>query len=132
MNNCFLWGCKLLRLLANENIPRLLIEQLRQRSHDVRWIREDRRGISDPAVLADAMAEHRILLTIDKDFGEFVFRHGLAASCGIVLLRVTSSSQAEFAGLVTPILDANEARWVGHFSVISNKRIRVVALPRSR
>ena len=62
----------MLRLLANENIPRLLIEQLRQRGHDVSWIREQNRGISDPLVLANAMKEARVLLTMDKDFGEYV------------------------------------------------------------
>lgn len=130
-SNCFRRGCELLRLLANENIPRLLIEQLRQRGHDVHWVREGQQGISDPLVLAVAMAESRVLLTLDKDFGEFVFRRGHAASCGIVLVRIVSTSQAEFADFVLPILEANEAKWVGHFSVIGRDRTRVAALPQA-
>ncbi len=119
----------MLRLLANENVPRLVIARLRGNGHDVRWIREGQSGIADPVVLANAMAESRILLTLDKDFGEFVFRHGQSASCGIVLVRMPSNSQAEFADLLIPMLESNEAIWKGHFSVIGKNRVRVVALP---
>lgn len=78
----------MLKLLANENTPRLLVAELRARGHDVRWVLEEARGIADPVVLRQAVTEQRILLTGDKDFGDLVFREGRAASCGIVLLRV--------------------------------------------
>ena len=64
----------MLKLLANENAPRQLVATLRQRGHDVRWVLEEERGIGDPQVLREALAEQRILLTGDKDFGELVFR----------------------------------------------------------
>jgi predicted nuclease of predicted toxin-antitoxin system len=82
----------MLTLLANENIPRMLVSQLRQRGHDVRWVWEEQRGISDPQVLAEAMEQVRILLTADKDFGELVFRQGKQASCGVILIRLASRS----------------------------------------
>ena len=42
----------------------------------------------DPEVLAWATREHRILLTIDKDFGELARGSGLPRTCGAVLLRM--------------------------------------------
>ena len=119
----------MLRLLANENVPRLLIEQLRIRSHDVRWVGEEVRGISDPDVLGQAVAQNRILLTLDKDFGELIFRQGKAASCGVILLRIESRSQLEFVSKVLPVLESDSARWAGHFSVIGPRVVRVSALP---
>ena len=56
------------------------------------------------------MAESRVSLTMDKDFGEFVFRHGRAATCGVILIRLTSKSQTEFTDFVLPILETNEAK----------------------
>ena len=69
-----------MRLCANENVPGDCVAALRQRGHDVLWIREAARGSPDDAVLTRAQAEARLLITFDKDFGELVFRRGRAAS----------------------------------------------------
>ena len=119
----------MLRLLANENIPRLLVASLRERGHDVVWIYEGQRGIIDPTVLAEALAQRRVLLTCDKDFGELVFRRGIEATHGVILIRLRSQSQAQFVARVLPVLEANESRWPGHFAVITSHGIRIVELP---
>lgn len=120
----------MLKLLANENAPRLLVANLRQRGHDVRWVLEGRRGISDPQVLGEALAEQRVLLTWDKDFGELVFRKGQGASCGVILVRVHATrSQAELSGIVLAVLEAHESSWRDHFAVIGRRRVRIRPLP---
>ena len=80
-----------MRLCANENVPGDCVAVLRQRGHDVLWVREIARGSGDDAVLAKAQSEARVLITFDKDFGELVFRRGKAASRGIVLFRLRKS-----------------------------------------
>ena len=80
-----------LRLLANENFPRCIVEALRADGHDVAWIWEDARGSSDPRILARAQIESRIVATFDKDFGELAFRHSLPAHSGVLLLRIVGS-----------------------------------------
>ena len=55
-----------MRLPANENFPRMAVEALRAEGHDVAWIRIDAPGISDEEVIARAVREDRILLTLDK------------------------------------------------------------------
>ena len=57
-----------MRLLANENFPLDAVEALCSAGHDVAWIREDSRGISDDKVLLRAQQENRIVVTFDKDF----------------------------------------------------------------
>lgn len=63
-----------MRLLANENIPSVVVIALRAVGHDVAWVRVDAPGSSDADVLARAVRELRILLTFDKDFGALAMR----------------------------------------------------------
>jgi len=117
-------------LLCNENVPRLLIQSLRDRGHDVRWVLEENRGMADPAVLEEALSQRRVLLTFDKDFGELVFQRGKGATCGIILVRVFGTkSQAELVQIVLPVLEAHESSWPDHFSVIQRRRVSVKPLP---
>src|SRR6266705_1109802 len=94
-----------MRLCANENVPGDCIAALRQRGHDVLWIREAARGIPDEAVLAKAQSEARLLITFDKDFGELVFHRGKAVSRGIVLFRLRKLSPEFIARRVVQILE---------------------------
>ena len=66
-----------MRILANENFPGDAVIALRQRGHDVAWVRTDVPSSSDIAILERAQRENRIIVTFDKDFGELAFRSGL-------------------------------------------------------
>ena len=105
----------------------LVVEELRRRGHDVTWVRTDFPGASDDVVLARALAEKRLLITFDKDFGDLVFHKGSAASCGVVLFRLRGIPPTAVA---LRVADALESRsdWVGCFSVIDASRIRMVPL----
>ena len=118
-----------LRLCANENIGEAAVLSLRQAGHDVLWIREASPGISDESVLARAQAERRLLLTFDKDFGDLVCRQGAAASCGIILFRISQPSAAVVAERISTIL-ASRTDWGGQYSVVDDASIRMRALPR--
>ncbi len=117
-----------MRFLANENFPLDVVEALRAAGHDVAWVRTDAPGSSDRQVLAWAVAERRILLTCDKDFGDLAFRAGLPADCGIVLFRLPAPSSADLAGRVLVALQSR-GDWAGHFSVVEPARIRIRPLP---
>ena len=117
-----------MRILANENIPGDAVELLRRRGHDVSWVRTDSPGASDEANLARAVSEQRLLITFDKDFGDLVFHKGTAASCGVVLLRIASTSASVAAGKIAGILESR-TDWAGFFSVADETRIRMVPLP---
>jgi predicted nuclease of predicted toxin-antitoxin system len=68
--------------------------------------------------------EIRVVVTHDKDFGELAFRSGLPAECGVILLRLAGSNPDEDNRRA---VDAIESRddWTGHFSVITDDRIRM-------
>ena len=68
------------RLLANENVPGDVVAALQADNHDVVWMGQIGAGSSDEVVLALALAEGRVLLTFDKDFGDLAFHRGLLAT----------------------------------------------------
>lgn len=62
-----------------------LADWLKQRGHDVVESRDKSATLSDRAILDWAVQEERILVTMDKDFGEFIFLEG-KIHCGLVRL----------------------------------------------
>jgi len=84
-----------MRFLANENFPGAAVTALEAAGHDVVWVRIAAPGTTDPDVLAWAAREERILLTLDKDFGELARGSALPHTCGIVLLRTPMSRPSD-------------------------------------
>ncbi len=78
-----------MRLLADENFPKPIVEALRAGGHDVRWARTDCPGWKDLALLDLAESEVRTVLTLDKDFWQIaVQRRPPLEQFGVVLFRV--------------------------------------------
>lgn len=117
-----------MRFIANENVSATVIERLREAGHDVLSVKETMRGASDDEVLTRAQAEHRIVLTHDRDFGELTFRVGAPASCGVILLRLSGNSpDIDDQRAINAIQSRGD--WAGQFSVVTNDRVRMRSLP---
>jgi predicted nuclease of predicted toxin-antitoxin system len=116
------------KFLANENVPGEVVEAARQAGHDLAWICELTPGIDDDAVLAASLAEKRVLLTFDKDFGEMAFRQGKAATCGVILLR-PRLREPDYVARFTVAVLAQQIDWEGHFGIAQEGKLRVVPLP---
>ena len=58
---------------------------LRELAHDVVWAGDWSEDPGDVEILRRAAAQRRVLVTLDKDFGELAIARG-AAHCGIVRL----------------------------------------------
>ena len=69
---------------ADEDIPRPSIRRLRDEGFDVVAVIDEMPGAKDHEVLARAVAESRVLLTFDRDYGELIYRHGLPCPSGVV------------------------------------------------
>jgi predicted nuclease of predicted toxin-antitoxin system len=118
-----------MKFLADENFPRRAVLALREQGFDVAWVSEDRPGASDDDILARCSAGKLTLLTLDKDFGELVFRRGLPAEWGVILFRAETKSPAEFAQLAAAALGSRDD-WSGLFTVVRRDRIRITPLTR--
>ncbi|HEX7376004.1 MAG TPA: DUF5615 family PIN-like protein [Pirellulales bacterium] len=114
--------------LANENVTQEVVDAARQAGHDLKWIKEMQPGVDDDTVLQLSLAENRVLLTFDKDFGEMAFRHGKSASCGIILFRPRIRTPEYLPRFAMAVL-AQPLNWEGHFTVAREGRLRIIALP---
>ena len=117
-----------MRFLADENIARSIVAGLRQAGHDVLSVKESMIGLPDDQILVRAMAEARIVVTFDKDFGELAFRSRLPATCGVVLFRITQRGREKDTARVLDTLKSRDD-WRGAFWTVSDDRIRRRALP---
>jgi predicted nuclease of predicted toxin-antitoxin system len=76
-------------------LPVGLIAHLRQLGHDVTAISRDYpHSLADVDVLAIARSEQRILVVADRDFGELIFRQGLAHAGVLARTNETRSGYA--------------------------------------
>jgi hypothetical protein len=106
------------RFLANENVPAEAVELARHHGLDVAWVREVNPGADDETVLASSVAEGRVLVTFDKDFGEMAFRQ----------LRPRLRSPEYLAQFALATL-TQTITWEGLFCVAREGQARVVPLP---
>lgn len=83
-----------MRLLADSNIVAQAVRTRRTAGHDVVYIGERTVDPDDRALLAEAAAEARIILTKDHDIGALVHRD-LLPHCGVLLLDDLGDHAAE-------------------------------------
>jgi predicted nuclease of predicted toxin-antitoxin system len=76
-----------LRFLVDEGVDARLAAMLVAAGHDVVEIAATTPGTDDLAVASRAVTERRIIVTVDKDFGDLAFRDGTAMS-GVILIRM--------------------------------------------
>jgi predicted nuclease of predicted toxin-antitoxin system len=118
-----------MRLLADENFPKPVVEELRAAGHDVLWARTDCTGWKDSAVLDLAESEKRLVLTLDKDFWQIAIqRRSPLDQSGVVLFRVHPATPENIAPLARAFVQANRT-WAGHISTITSTGIQMVATP---
>jgi predicted nuclease of predicted toxin-antitoxin system len=70
--------------------------------HETLFVRERDSKMRDMDILAWALSEQRLVVTMDKDFGELVYRSGEKHS-GVFLLRLESARTMEKIRIVNEI-----------------------------
>jgi predicted nuclease of predicted toxin-antitoxin system len=119
-----------MRLLADENFPRPLVEALRAEGHDVLWARSDCAGWKDVLLSELAESEARIVPTLDKDFWQIaVQRRVPLEQSGVVLYRVHPAIPKDLEPLVRAFVEANRV-WARHVSIIGADGIQMLAVRR--
>jgi predicted nuclease of predicted toxin-antitoxin system len=112
------------RVLADESVDYPVVEALRNKGLDVKYIAETDAGISDSEVLAFANREERLLLTADKDFGELVYRVGMVHP-GVILYRLSGLLNLEKIQIITKVFTDHMEEFPSHFTVITKTHLRI-------
>jgi predicted nuclease of predicted toxin-antitoxin system len=115
-----------MRLLADENFPKRLVQVLRDNGHDVLWARTDCSGWKDAHLLEFAEAESRIVLTLDKDFWQIAAQRSVPLSqSGVVLFRVHPATPDNIEPLVRAFLESDQ-NWAGQISIVAPDAIQML------
>ena len=110
-------------ILADENIHGFIITTLRDAGFEVISVREHTSGIKDDKVIQMALQNNWLLLTEDKDFGEWVFAHHIQG-LSVLFLRYSFYEFREIAQTVVHLLQSQQLDRP-FFATITTKKIRV-------
>jgi len=114
-----------LRFLCDANIGSTIVRAIAAKGYDV--VTAIAPGEPDQAVLERAVAEERILVTCDRDFGELIYLHGKAAPPAVIYIRFEPQTVEEIVPRLMSVLEFDMLR--GHMIVIDDHQTRRRPLP---
>ena len=100
------------------------VRTLREAGYDVAAAVEIMPGASDQRILELAADEQCILLTEDKDFGEWVFSHGRRTN-GLILIRFTGGQRSKMTEALLQIILEHETELSKSYVVLEPGRARI-------
>jgi predicted nuclease of predicted toxin-antitoxin system len=110
--------------LADESCDFAFVRVLRQVGYDVTAIAEFMPGASDLKVLESAFEERRILITEDKDFGEWVFGHK-RATVGILLVRYPANMRSKMTQAMVELVSEHGRELRNRYAILEPGRVRI-------
>jgi predicted nuclease of predicted toxin-antitoxin system len=113
-----------LRFLVDVGVGTAVEEWLCSAGYDVVTVRDRNPRLLDIDVLAWAVSENRLVLTMDKDLGELVYLSG-QPHAGILLLRLEDADSAGKVRIVSAIVTAYGDQLAAHFSVYQDGKLRI-------
>ena len=113
-----------MRFLIDVGVGKKVEKWLRENGYDTRAVRDIDVKAKDVDILKLAVSEDRMIVTMDKDFGELVYNSGLLHS-GVLILRLddaTGEKKVEILGkILTRFSDEIEYK----FCVYQDGRLRI-------
>ena len=118
-----------LKLLADENIPNLVIEFLSNKGFD---IKKASRGSKDEFISVIAKTEGRIILSFDRHFGNILLfppeKHD-----GIVFIRIVPPIIKTVTDALSDLFDkVKPSEFKGRLFVLTPFRFRIYSRPRTK
>lgn len=111
-------------ILADENIDYPLIEAIRGIGIEVYSIFEFNRGMMDEAIIEFSRTPPRIILTEDKDFGEWVYAHHVK-EISVLFLRYDFKDTELMKQALLKILVDRLGELYGHFTTLTIHKVRI-------
>lgn len=110
-------------ILADENIHTYIVQSLRDAGFEVISVTELNKGIKDEQVIEWALENDYLLLTEDKDFGEWVFAHHIK-NLSVLFLRYAFYEFKEISQSLIYLL-TNQELVKPVFVTLTPKKIRI-------
>ena len=120
-----------LKFLVDVGVGKKVEEYLLEEKYDTKAVRSLDQRMPDQEIIRLAAIEKRIIITMDKDFGELVYHSGMDHH-GILLLRLEDATGSEKQQVVAKILEKYADNMKNHFCVYQNTKFRFRKLSRAR
>jgi len=113
-----------IKFLIDVDVGRKIENYLMENGYDILTIRSINPHLSDNNILKLAVEEKRMLITMDKDFGELVYKSGLNHE-GVLLLRFADKTGEDKVEILKTILKLYENKLKNNFCVFHNNFLRI-------
>ena len=112
-----------MRFLVDVCAGRSVVEWLKKKGYDTTFVRDRDPSMADEAILEWAYAEERVLITLDKDFGNLSVKKKLP-HCGMI--RLPNVPSCEKQGMLKHILERHSPQLkAGAIITVRGDRIRI-------
>ena len=112
------------KFVVDVGVSNIVENWIESQGFDVLKIRTINPKMSDLEILKLARKEKRIVITMDKDFGELVFRSAKKHH-GVLLLRLDDATSDEKLSVMKEIFSTYFGQLKGHFCVFQNQTLRI-------
>ena len=113
-----------LKFLVDVGVGKKVEDFLYKNGYDILSVRKLNPRMSDSEVIDIAAKDNRIVITMDKDFGELIYNSGLIHK-GILLLRTENCSGDKKVKILSEILINYSSELEENFCVFSKDRLRI-------
>ena len=110
-------------IIADENIDFRIIGLIRELGLKVYSISENKSGIQDIEIIEFSRNPPSIILTRDKDFGEWVFQNGIR-DISVVFVRYSFSETNKMIEILLNLFSHAYNELFGKFTTVTTQKIR--------
>lgn len=115
---------KNLKFLIDVGVGKKVERWLANQGYDTTSVRDIDPRLPDKEILKIAVSEKRMVVTMDKDFGELIYNSGLLHG-GVLLLRLDDAKSDEKVKIVENILVKYADKLPNKFCVYKDGRLRI-------
>ena len=113
-----------LKLLFDVGVSKKAEIHFKMLGFDVLAIRDINPSMKDMDILELSVKEARLIITMDKDFGELAF-NSKKLHTGILLLRMEDAKWEQKIEVLSQIFEKYSKNIIGKFSVYQDKKLRI-------
>ncbi|OFZ66545.1 MAG: hypothetical protein A2328_09210 [Bdellovibrionales bacterium RIFOXYB2_FULL_36_6] len=113
-----------LKFLIDVGVGKGIENYLHTEGYDIKAVRDIDPCLEDEKIIQTAFLENRMVITMDKDFGELVY-HSLMEHSGVLLLRLEDATGSKKLKVLKFIIENYSDRIKNCFCVFQNDKFRI-------
>jgi len=113
-----------MKFLIDVGVGKKVEEWFKENNYDVKCVRDINIHSKDKDILRLAASENRMIITMDKDFGELVYNSGMFHS-GVLILRLEDAEGEDKVDIVKRIMTGFAEKIENKFCVFQNGKLRI-------